>query len=169
MELTWNKVLNAFKVHPSKRGNDDSSEQYALISSPRDVLEFDQDKSTALCIGINKRYHRQYASKNTISFEKTIARDAEAMGGAFVSTLGLNRDHVKIRISSVQRDDCTRKGVRSLFLESARMVADNGIFIFYFAGHGVMIAGTGAYWRQQTLPVGKISTLEFQGMILLNG
>lgn len=139
MELIWNKIFKDGKVRPSKRDrNDDSSKQYALISSPRDVLEFSPDKSTALCLGINKRYHRQYASKNT-SFEKTIARDAEAMGGAFVNTLGLNRDHVKIRISSVQRDDCSKKGVQALFVESIKMVPEGGVFIFYFAGHGVMI------------------------------
>ena len=150
MELIWNRILNPFKedkLNASKREpiytNDDSSEQYALITSPRtsprDVLEFNHDKSTALCIGINKRYHRKYAGKNNKSFEKTIARDAEAMGEAFVSILGLNREHVEIRISSTQRDDCTKKGVNALFVESAKMVEERGIFIFYFAGHGVMI------------------------------
>ena len=119
--------------------NDDPSEQYALITLGHDVLEFDRKEATALCIGINKRFHHNYASSNNESFEKTIARDAIAIGEAFVTNLGLYRDHVKVGISSTERSDCTKKGVGALFVQSAKMAGDGGIFIFYFAGHGVLL------------------------------
>ena len=145
MELIWNKISekisNPLKPrvlnldqHEHEIRNDDSP--YVLITSSHDVLEFDHGKSVALCVGIDKQFRPNYASK---SLGNTVARDAQVMGEAFNTHLGLNFDEVKVRKSSAQPDDCTKKGMGTLFVESAKKVQGGGIFIFYFAGHGILI------------------------------
>lgn len=149
MELILNKIVEKISI-PLKprvlnlghdqRGheirNDASSEPYVLISSSHDILQFDHEKSVALCIGVDEQFHHDYASK---SLGDIVARDAQAMGEAFSTHLGLDFDEVKVRKSSAQPDDCTKKGIGTLFLESAKKVQQGGIFIFYFAGHGILI------------------------------
>lgn len=140
MELIWNKLTNPLKrlSGSNKREtiHDDSTEQYALVTTSQDVLEFEHKKGVALCVGIDRQVHRQYAHK---SLGNTVANDAREMGEAFVTKLGFDPDRVKVRVSSAQRDNCTKNGVRALFVESAKMVEENGIFIFYFAGHGIYV------------------------------
>ena len=144
MELIWNKiprVLNLARNFGQREhaipNNDSQSEQpYVLITSSHDVLEFDQKKSVAFCVGIDKQFHPNYVAK---SLKDTVARDAESMGEAFNTHLGLDFDEVKVRKSSAQPDDCTKKGVGTLFVESAKKVQEGGIFIFYFAGHGILV------------------------------
>ena len=110
--------------------------QSSLITSSHDVLQFDREKSVALCVGIDEQFHPNYAAK---SLRNTVARDAQAMGEAFTTYLELNFDEVKVRKSSAQPGDCTKKGMGTLFVESAKKVQEGGIFIFYFAGHGILI------------------------------
>ena len=66
-------------------------------------------------------------------------RDIKEIGEAFVANMGFNRDHVKVRVSSAQPNDCSKRGVNALFVDSAKAVEEGGIFIFYFAGHGIMV------------------------------
>ena len=61
------------------------------------------------------------------------------MSKAIVTNMGFNRNQVKVRVSSAQPNDCTKRGVNALFVESARTVEQGGIFLFYFAGHGIMV------------------------------
>ena len=137
MELVWNKILNPFKRSNGNPVNSSGSEQYAIITL-RDALEFDYKKSVALCVGIDRQFHHQYASQ---SLGNIVIRDAEAMGKAFIDSLGLDDNQVKVRVPSSQPDDCKKSGVRTLFVESAKNVEESGIFIFYFAGHGFLVNG----------------------------
>ena len=104
-------------------------------SRPHD-LKFDPNKSVALCVGIDEQHHRTYKDK---SLGKIVAKDAEAMSEAITNHLGLNLDEVKVRKSSAQPSDCTKKGLNTLFVEIAGKVQEGGIFIFYFAGHGILV------------------------------
>ena len=65
--------------------------------------------------------------------------------------MGFNRDHVKVRVSSAQPNDCPKRGVNAVFVDSDKAVEEGGIFIFYFAGHGVMV-GNRCVLAQQILP-----------------
>ena len=143
MELVWDKISSPLRGH--NIGNnpqygsvfyDDSIEQYALITTSRDVLEFEHKKRVALCIGIDRQYHQEYAAK---SLGNIVARDAKDMGEALVTSMGFNRDQVKVCVSSAQPNDCTKRGVNILLVESAKAVEEGGILIFYFAGHGIMV------------------------------
>ena len=143
MELIWNKIKNPLKnlfgndiQHGSVFYDGDSTEQYVLVATSHDVLEFEHKKSVALCIGIDKQYRQGYAAQ---SLGNIVARDTKDMGEAFVTNMGFDRDQVKVCVSSAQRSDCTKRGINALFVESAKAVEQGGIFIFYFAGHGVMV------------------------------
>ena len=143
MELVWDKISSPLRGH--NIGNnpqygsvfyDDSIEQYALITTSRDVLEFDHKKRVALCIGIDRQYHQEYAAK---SLGNIVTRDAKDMGEALEKNMGFNGDQVKVCVSSAQPNDCTKRGVNSVLVECAKAVEEGGILIFYFAGHGIMV------------------------------
>ena len=142
MELLWSKVwvdpCKSSPDHSSSSSIDepDYSEQYAMISSPHDVLKFDHNKGVALCIGIDKQFNKFYEDK---SLGSIVTKDAEDMGKAFVTNLGLSEERVKVCTPSAQPDQCSRAGICSLFMEVARKAEQNSIFIFYFAGHGYSI------------------------------
>ena len=95
MELIWNKVTNPLKnffgndiQHGSVLYDDDSTEQYALVATSHDILEFEHKKSVALCIGIDKQYRQGYAAQ---SLGNIVARDAKDMGEAFVANMGFDQ------------------------------------------------------------------------------
>jgi len=111
-------------------------EQYALITSRQDVINFDPTRGVALCIGIDQQYHKNYEGK---SLGVPAANDANNMGGAFVTKLGINQEQVQVFTSLAQPEQCTKAGIRNLFTQSARKTKEDGIFIFYFAGHGYLV------------------------------
>ena len=106
MELSWEKLsspLRGLTGNNSQCGPvfyDDSIEQYAqpLVTTSHDVLELEQKKCVALCVGIDRQCHQDVA----ISLGDVVARDAREMSEAFVTNLGFNRDQVKVRVSSAQ-------------------------------------------------------------------
>ena len=133
------RTLNSGQWEHIKEHIKDSSDEqpYILITSgPHNALEFDQNKSVALCIGIDEQYHHAYKGK---SLKDIIAKDAEAMSEAITNHLRLYLDQVKVRKSSAQPSDCIKKGISTLFVEIARKVQEGGIFIFYFAGHSILV------------------------------
>ena len=142
MELIWDKISSPLKglflgnIQYGSVLYDDSIEQYALVTMSHDVLEFEHKKGVALCIGIDKQYHQQYAAK---SLGNVVVRDAKEIGEVIIANMGFSCDHVKVRVSSAQPNDCTKRGVNALFVDSAKTVEEGGILIFYFAGHGIMV------------------------------
>ena len=112
MELLWSKISNPLKNflgNNTQQGSTfydgDSTEQYALITTSHDILEFKYKKSVALCVGIDKQYHQEYTAK---SLENVVARDAKEIGEAFVTNMGFIRNRVKVRVSSVHPNECTK-------------------------------------------------------------
>ena len=100
--------------------------------------KFEHKKSGALCVGIDQQYDEECSVK---SLGKIAARDARHMGKALETSMEFN--HVKVcissEVSSAEQCDCTKRGINELFVKSAKAVEEGGIFIFYFAGHGVMV------------------------------
>ena len=92
MKFFWNKISNPFKAGKPSHA-DNYLEQYAMITLPSNVLEFDPKRGVALCVGIDKQFHREYAYR---SLGKTVAKDAKSMGEAFVTSLGLSVNQVKV-------------------------------------------------------------------------
>ena len=125
MELFWH-IISLVAKKP-KYG---SAFYYGLYE------KFEHKKSSALCIGIDQQYDEGYISK---SLKETAARDATDMGNAFVNNMGFEKKYVKVCVSSAQQNDCTKEGINELFVKSAKAVEEGGIFIFYFAGHGIMV------------------------------
>jgi len=124
-------------------GNDDDmdygSKQYTMITSKHEVrhkvLEFNHRKSVALCIGIDKQCDRRFLN----SLGGTVAKDTEEVGKAFITNFGLDVAQVEVCTSSTQPHRCTKKGIENLFIKTARRAETNGLFIFFFAGHGFMV------------------------------
>lgn len=115
---------------------DDESPVYIIdcaIIKPNDsdmgVLNFDENKDAAFCVGVDK-YGPDFAVR-----DKTIENDAIEMEKMFTSELGLKSDRVKLSIATWNYEECTKESLHVSFTESAKKVEEKGNFIFYYAGH----------------------------------
>ena len=141
MPLKWKLLKSKFSAFSRFLPSSDNDHRYENViaeispeicnNQPNFLLKFDE-KSVAFCVGIDAQHDSTYAVKNQ---DDTIRRDAIKMGEALIGDLGLSSDQVKISISSSDHDACTKNGLYTSFLTCAEMAKENGIFIFYFAGH----------------------------------
>ena len=97
------------------------------------VLEFDPAKSYAICIEIDKR--QKLFTGNSLS-------SAESLGNSFVTNMGMQKERVRIYTSANQPELCSKQAIRTLLLNYAREVEENGMFAFYFSGHAVVYKGS---------------------------
>jgi len=100
-------------------------------------LEFNHKNSAALCVGIDQYRLQSRGGKYYIEVSDLTKNDTEAMKKVFVNKLGFNDDRVKLHLCSEHSGFCSKDGLESSFIESVKMVQENGIFIFYYAGHGL--------------------------------
>ena len=132
-KLFWKKKRNPVDnfdsqdpVFAVKIGFDDSNNS--------GVLKFDREKDVALCVGINIQTNKDYNPPRL----ETSAKSARETYKAFITTLGLKDTQVKLSIAS-NNNDCSKNGLQSSFLGSAKQVKEKGNFIFYFSGHACVL------------------------------
>lgn len=100
----------------------------AISPTTNGSIRLDHKKNFAFCVGIDTK-------------EETITSDVSEMAETLRTVLGLNCDQIKVSKASNVNDDCTKEGLRDTFQTCAKMVEQNGNFIFYFAGHGYECGG----------------------------
>lgn len=126
--------------HSSPSPQEDYSEQYSVIATADAVLEYDSNRSYALCVGIDKQLDDRFTGK---SLGYIAAKDAISMGEALIADMGLQRERVNVYTSQDVSFLCKKGALSTLFVNYARKVEEGGIFIFHFSGHGVLIRATG--------------------------
>ena len=110
------------------------------LNSEETVMKFDYNKDAAFCVGIDKLYHQDYIGKKWAQEDRTPKNDATAIKVAFANYLNPNK--VKVSISSSEYMKCKKDQLRDSFIETAKMVEEDGNFIFYYAGHGFTFEDT---------------------------
>ena len=110
------------------------------LKSKEIVLKFDRNKDAAFCVGIDKLYHRDYIGEEWAQGDRTPKNDATAIKVALVKYLNSNK--VKVSVSSSEYMKCKKDQLRASFIETAKMVEEEGNFIFYYAGHSFTFEDT---------------------------
>ena len=109
------------------------------MNSHNGHLEFNPKESVALCIGIDKQFYPEYRNPTVTKLKdigKVAKNDVKNTSSVLKKDLGINQC-TAINASDTEGEYlCTKLGLRSAFVENARKVGENGVFIFYFAGHG---------------------------------
>ena len=142
--VIWDDVAEAVPdPHSSPSPQQNYSEQYSIIATADSVLEFDPNRSHALCVGIDKQLDERFNGK---SLGYIAAKDAVSMGEAFISDMGLQRERVNVYTSQDVSFLCKKGALSTLFVNYARKVEEGGIFIFHFSGHGILIRGDRNEW-----------------------
>ena len=139
--VIWDDVAEAMPdPHSSPLPQQDYSEQYSVISTADSVLEYNPNRSYALCVGIDKQLDDRFSGK---SLGYIAAKDAISMGEALIADMGLPRERVDVYTSQDVPFLCKKGALSTLFVNYARKVEEGGIFIFHFSGHGILISDTG--------------------------
>ena len=142
--VIWDNVAEAIPdPHSSPPAEQDYTEQYSVIATAESVLEFDPNRSYALCVGIDKQLDEKFVGK---SLGYIAAKDAISMGEAFVADMGLHRERVNVYTAQDVSFLCKKGALSTLFVNYARKVEEGGIFIFHFSGHGILIKGDSNEW-----------------------
>lgn len=142
--VIWDNVPEAIPdPHSSSPAEQDYTEQYSVIATAESVLEFDPNRSYALCVGIDKQLDDKFIGK---SLGYIAAKDAISMGEAFVADMGLLRERVNVYTAQDVSYLCKKGALSTLFVNYARKVEEGGIFIFHFSGHGILIKGHSNKW-----------------------
>ena len=142
--VVWDNVAEAMPdPHNSPPVERDYTEQYSVITTPESVLEFDPNRSYALCVGIDKQLDERFISK---SLGYIAAKDATSMAEAFIADMGLHRERVNVYTAQDVSFLCKKGALSTLFVNYARKVEEGGIFIFHFSGHGILIKGNSNEW-----------------------
>jgi len=121
MGLLWSHLNRAEEQHYFK------AEEFVIIPSAGDwLLEFDPDKSYAMCVGFNANI----SSIHGKIFEGTATKSAEMLKEAIGNNI-VNCDRVDLYTSE---DMCTKQALSILTKNNAKKVQQTGIFIFQFSG-----------------------------------
>ena len=129
--------------HGSPSPERDYREQYSVIASADAVLEFDPNRSYAVCVGIDRQLDYRFSNK---SLGYIAAKDAISMGEAFIADMGLQRDRVNVYTAQDAEFLCKKGALSTLFVNYAKKVEEGGIFMFHFSGHGILIKGDKSEW-----------------------
>lgn len=127
------KLFN-FITKKTKKTVDDTD------SAVQGSLEFDPKESVALCVGINEQYKAPFSSLKELfklnDLGPTVKGDVDAISDVLKSSLQIDSTQITVITASDNGNACTKPGLCALFKENAEKVGENGIFVFYFAGHG---------------------------------
>ena len=138
--VIWDDVAEAIPdPHSSPSPQQDYAEQYSVIATAESVLDYDPNRSYALCVGIDKQLDDRFTGK---SLGYIAAKDAISMGEALIADMGLQRERVNVYTSQDVSFLCKKGALSTLFVNYARKVEEGGIFVFHFSGHGILIRAT---------------------------
>jgi len=142
--VIWGDVLEAVPdPHSSPSPERDYTDQYSVIASADSVLEFDPNRSYAVCVGIDRQLDARFSAK---SLGYIAAKDAISMSEAFIADMGLQRDRVNVYTAQDDAFLCKKGALSTLFVNYAKKVEEGGMFIFHFSGHGILIKGDRSEW-----------------------
>ena len=140
--LSHESAICAASEHPTAI----ELEEYIFVSRPgetsvnnkRSVLEFDPGKSRAICVGIDKQQHHKFLGNN---LGNIAAENAKLLGEAFATDMGMQKERVHVYTSDGVPELCKKEAIKTLVLNYAHEVEEDGIFVFYFSGHVVVYKG----------------------------
>ncbi len=100
----------------------------------KDCFHFNPSESYLISYGINFQTDPEFKKK---TLGPSSVADAKEVRDSMVNTGVILEKNAVLYEALKQPDDCTANGMKKGFLEQARKVGPNGIFVFHFSGHGI--------------------------------
>ena len=120
---------NTSRIQPRDRRYND---QFLIIGNPTEKVEFDTTQSHLVGFAID--YQSNGKSK---SLGCPVVNDAKLVSKTFVEIGAVPKGNTTILVASENLKDCTFEGMKRGFVYVAKCVEAEGMFVFYFCGHGV--------------------------------
>ena len=136
--LRWMSTMGQSGSRPSfhKLAKKDGG-SFVLVSNEREeCIQFEPAESYMVSYGIDLQTSPKY--KYNILSPLTIA-DAEQVLTTLVDVGAIHPENGVLYAASKLPEQCTFEGMKVGFQEQAKKVGQNGLFVFHFSGHGIMV------------------------------
>ena len=115
----------------------DLESSFVIVSNETvEVLEYDPLQSYMVAYGIDTQTSPQYSHK---SLGGVTILDAKQISLAAIDKGILPKENVQLYGASTHPDKCTMAGMKQSFQKQARNVGREGLFLFHFSGHGILV------------------------------
>ena len=113
-------------------------QKYSMSTKSHHTLSFSPFESYMVSYGID----RQISSK--LPSLTTAANDADQVMEAFVTSGMIPRSNAHLYTASKDETYCKLAGMEESFLDCARRIGPEGVFVFFYSGHGIQIGNESA-------------------------
>ena len=110
------------------------SDKFIIIGNPTEEVEFDTAQSHLVGFAIDYQSHEKMQAK---SLGRPVVTAAKLVSKTFVEIGAVPEGNTTILVASENSTDCTFEGMKRCFVYAAKCVEAEGMFVFYFCGHGV--------------------------------
>ena len=112
------------------------NDQFQIYFSSLEKVEFDTTQSHLVSFAIDYQSHEKFKAK---TLDHTVVNDAKLVLKTFVQIGSVTEGNTTLHVASKNPEDCTFEGVRRCFIDAAKSVGAEGMFVFHFSGHGIRI------------------------------
>eukprot|EP00731_Ephydatia_muelleri_P010250 Em0005g836a len=110
------------------------SDKFMIIGNLAEEVEFDTAQSHLVGFAIDYQSHEKMQAK---SLGRPVVNAAKLVSKTFVEIGAVPEGNTTILVASENSTDCTFEGMKRWFVYAANCVEAEGMFVFYFCGHGV--------------------------------
>ena len=112
------------------------SDKFLIIGNPAEKVEFDTTQSHLVGFAIDYQSHEKMQAK---SLGRSVVNDATLVSKTFVEIGAVPEGNAMIHVASQSPRDCTFEGMKVCFIDAAKAVKAEGMFVFHFCGHGIRL------------------------------
>ena len=107
------------------------------IENPAEIrLEFDPAQSHFIGFAINYQSNETFKAR---TLGQSVVNDARLISKTFVHVGALPLSNATVFEAKETFDNCTFEGMRKRFIQTAKSVGKDGLFVFHFSGHGIQM------------------------------
>ena len=111
-----------------------SNDDFEVIENPAERLEFDPAQSHLIGFAINYQSDEKFKAR---TLGQSVVNDARLISKTFVHVGSLPSSNATVFEAKEIFNNCTFEGMRRCFVQTARSVGKDGLFVFHFSGHGI--------------------------------
>ena len=109
-------------------------DNFLVISNPMEKIEFATTQSHMVSFAINQQSHERLKAR---TLGQSVVNDAKIISETFVQVGAVPSSNATVHVATEEPDDCTFEGMRRRFVNKAKSVERQGMFLFHFSGHGI--------------------------------
>ena len=112
------------------------SDKILIIGNPAEKVEFDTTQSHLVGFAIDYQSHEKMQAK---SLGRSVVNDATLVSKTFIEIGAVPEGNATIHVASQNTRDCTFEGMKVCFIDAAKDVKAEGMFVFHFCGHDIWL------------------------------